>query len=57
MTETLLQNPINVHAKVYGINRSDNKAIRSVQQVGAAVSIELQDGFIHADVNKVTNND
>ncbi|MFV5593552.1 exodeoxyribonuclease VII large subunit [Acinetobacter junii] len=57
MRETLLQNPRNVLAKGYGIIRSDNKAIRSVQQVGAAVSIELQDGFIHADVNKVTNND
>ncbi|HJP47358.1 hypothetical protein [Acinetobacter venetianus] len=38
-------------------HQSDNKAIRSVQQVGATVSIEMQDGFIHADVNKVTNND
>lgn len=57
MRETLLQNPRNVLAKGYGIIRSDNKAIRSVQQVGATVSIELQDGFIHADVNKVTNND
>lgn len=57
MRETLLQNPRNVLAKGYGIIRSDNKAIRSVQQVGTAVSIELQDGFIHADVNKVTNND
>lgn len=57
MRETLLQNPRNVLAKGYGIIRSDNKAIRSVQQVGATVSIEMQDGFIHADVNKVTNND
>ena len=57
MRETLLQNPRNVLAKGYGIIRSDNKAIRSVQQVGATVSIEMQDGFIHADVNKVANND
>ena len=57
MRETLLQNPRNVLAKGYGIIRSDNKAIRSIQQVGASVSIEMQDGFIHADVNKVTNND
>ncbi|HFX6305745.1 exodeoxyribonuclease VII large subunit [Acinetobacter baumannii] len=55
MRETLLQNPKNVLAKGYAIVRSHNKAIRSVQQVGSSVSIEMQDGYIHASVSEVTN--
>ncbi|MFV5383639.1 exodeoxyribonuclease VII large subunit [Acinetobacter junii] len=55
MRETLLQNPKNVLAKGYAIVRSQNKAIRSVQQVGSTVSIEMQDGYIHASVSEVTN--
>ncbi|NNP69008.1 exodeoxyribonuclease VII large subunit [Acinetobacter sp. Ac_5812] len=55
--ETLLQNPKNVLAKGYAIVRSQNKAIRSVQQVGSTVSIEMQDGYIHASVSEVTNHE
>lgn len=55
MRETLLQNPRNVLAKGYAIVRNQNKAIRSVQQVGSTVSIEMQDGYIHASVSGVTN--
>ena len=57
MRETLLQNPKNVLAKGYAIVRSQNKAIRSVQQVGSTVSIEMQDGYIHANVSEVTNHE
>jgi len=57
MRETLLQNPRNVLAKGYAIVRSRNKAIRSVQQVGSTVSIEMQDGYIHANVSEVTNHE
>ncbi|WP_336939023.1 exodeoxyribonuclease VII large subunit [Acinetobacter modestus] len=55
MRETLLQNPKNVLAKGYAIVRSQNKAIRSIQQVGSSVSIEMQDGYIQASVSEVTN--
>ncbi|WP_417211479.1 exodeoxyribonuclease VII large subunit [Acinetobacter venetianus] len=55
MRETLLQNPKNVLAKGYAIVRSQHKAIRSVQQVSSTVSIEMQDGYIHANVSEVTN--
>ncbi|WP_336916781.1 exodeoxyribonuclease VII large subunit [Acinetobacter modestus] len=57
MRETLLQNPKNVLTKGYAIVRSQNKAIRSVQQVGSTVSIEMQDGYIHASVSEVTNHE
>ena len=57
MRETLLQNPRNVLAKGYAIVRSQNKAIRSVQQVGSTVSIEMQDGYIHASVSEVRNHE
>jgi len=57
MRETLLQNPKNVLAKGYAIVRSQNKAIRSVQQVSSTVSIEMQDGYIHANVSEVTNHE
>ncbi|NCU24497.1 exodeoxyribonuclease VII large subunit [Acinetobacter haemolyticus] len=57
MRETLLQNPRNVLAKGYAIVRSQNKAIRSVQQVGSSFSIEMQDGYIHASVSEVTNHE
>ena len=57
MRETLLQNPKNVLAKGYAIVRSQNKAIRSVQQVGSTVSIEMQDGYIHASVSEVRNHE
>lgn len=57
MRETLLQNPKNVLAKGYAIVRSQNKAIRSVQQVGSTVSIEMQNGYIHANVSEVTNHE
>jgi len=57
MRETLLQNPRNVLAKGYAIVRSQNKAIRSVQQVGSTVSIEMQDGYINASVSEVTDHE
>lgn len=57
MRETLLQNPRNVLAKGYAIVRSQNKAIRSVQQVSSTVSIEMQDGYIHASVSEVVNHE
>lgn len=57
MRETLLLNPKNVLAKGFAIVRSQNKAIRSVQQVGSTVSIEMQDGYIHANVSEVTNHE
>ena len=57
MRETLLQNPRNVLAKGYAIVRNQNKAIRSVQQVSSTVSIEMQDGYIHASVSEVTNHE
>jgi len=57
MRETLLQNPRNVLAKGYAIVRSQNKAIRSVQQAGSTVSIEMQDGYIHASVSEEKNHE
>lgn len=57
MRETLLQNPRNVLDKGYAIVRSQNKAIRSVQQVSSTVSIEMQDGYIHASVSEVVNHE
>lgn len=57
LRETLLQNPKHVLAKGYAIVRSENKAIRSVQQVAATVSIEMQDGYIHANVSEVTHHE
>nr|WP_314369508.1 exodeoxyribonuclease VII large subunit [uncultured Acinetobacter sp.] len=57
MRETLLQNPRNVLAKGYAIVRSQHKAIRSVQQVDSTVSIEMQDGYIHASVSEVVNHE
>ncbi|UUM26140.1 exodeoxyribonuclease VII large subunit [Acinetobacter colistiniresistens] len=57
MRETLLQNPKNVLAKGYGIIRSENKAIRSVDQVTSTVSIEMQDGYIHANVSEVIHHE
>lgn len=57
MRETLLQNPRNVLTKGYAIVRSQNKAIRSIQQVGSSVSIEMQDGYIHASVSEVTSHE
>ena len=57
MRETLLQNPRNVLAKGYAIVRNQNKAIRSVQQVSSTVSIEMQDGYIHASVSEVINHE
>lgn len=58
MRETLLQNPRNVMAKGYGIVRSQNKAIRSIQQIsGDNIQVELQDGTIKANVTQVTSND
>ncbi len=57
MRETLLQNPKNVLAKGYGIVRCENKAVRSIHQVHSTISIEMQDGYIHANVNEVIHHD
>ncbi|ENX57393.1 MULTISPECIES: exodeoxyribonuclease VII large subunit [Acinetobacter] len=53
MRETLLQNPKHVLAKGYAIVRSENKAIRSVQQVGSNIAVEMHDGYIHANVSHI----
>ncbi len=56
--ETLIQNPKHVLGKGYAIVRSNNLAIRSVQQItDSSIKVELQDGFIHADVKKVIPDD
>ena len=56
--ETLLQNPKNVMAKGFGIERSQGKAIRSIQQIsGDSIQVELQDGTIEANVTQVLSND
>ena len=56
--ETLLQNPKNVMAKGFGIERSQGKAIRSIQQIsGDSIQVELQDGIINANVTQVSSND
>lgn len=57
MRETLLQNPRNVLAKGYAIVRNQGKAIRSIHQASSSVSIEMQDGYIDASVNKVISNE
>lgn len=57
MRETLLQNPKNVLAKGYGIIRSENKAIRSIHQASSSLSIEMQDGYIHAQLTEVIDHD
>ncbi|WP_343581584.1 exodeoxyribonuclease VII large subunit, partial [Acinetobacter sp.] len=57
MRETLLQNPRNVLAKGYGIVRSENKAIRSIHQASSSLSIEMQDGYIHAKLTEVIDHD
>lgn len=57
MRETLLQNPRNVLAKGYGIVRSENKAIRSIHQASSFLSIEMQDGYIHAQLTEVIDHD
>ncbi|VXA58292.1 Exodeoxyribonuclease 7 large subunit [Acinetobacter proteolyticus] len=53
MRETLLQNPQHVLAKGYAIVRSENKAIRFVQQVGSSIAVEMHDGYIHANVSYI----
>lgn len=56
--ETLIQNPKHVLGKGYAIVRSNNLAIRSIQQItDSSIEVELQDGFIHADVKKVIRHD
>ncbi len=56
--ETLIQNPKHVLGKGYAIVRSNNLAIRSVQQItDSSIEVELQDGFIQADVKKVISHD
>lgn len=56
--ETLIQNPKHVLGKGYAIVRSNNLAIRSVQQItDSSIEVELQDGFIRADVKKVISHD
>lgn len=56
--ETLIQNPKHVLDKGYAIVRSNNLAIRSIQQItDSSIEVELQDGFIHADVKKVIRHD
>ncbi|NAR87761.1 exodeoxyribonuclease VII large subunit [Acinetobacter haemolyticus] len=57
MRETLLQNPRNVLAKGYAIVRHEGKAIHSIHQVSSCISIEMQDGDIHANVNEVISNE
>ena len=57
MRETLLQNPRNVLAKGYGIVRCENKAIRSIHQASSSLSIEMQDGYIHAKLTEVIDHD
>ncbi|WP_039909956.1 exodeoxyribonuclease VII large subunit [Acinetobacter soli] len=56
--ETLIQNPKHVLGKGYAIVRSNNLAIRSIQEItDSSIEVELQDGFIHADVKKVIPHD
>ncbi|MDQ1209354.1 exodeoxyribonuclease VII large subunit [Acinetobacter baylyi] len=56
--ETLIQNPKHVLSKGYAIVRSNHQAIRSIQQISdASIEVELQDGFIQADVKKVIPHD
>lgn len=56
--ETLIQNPKHVLGKGYAIVRSNNLAIGSVQQItDSSIEVELQDGFIQADVKKVIPHD
>ena len=56
--ETVIQNPKHVLGKGYAIVRSNNLAIRSVQQItDSSIEVELQDGFIQADVKKVIPHD
>ena len=56
--ETLIQNPKHVLGKGYAIVRSNKLAIRSVQQItDSSIEVELQDGFIQADVKKVIPHD
>lgn len=56
MRETLLQNPRHVMAKGYGVVRSNGKAIRSIQQISNDhIQVELQDGIIEANIEKVSS--
>lgn len=58
LRETLLQNPKNIMAKGYGIVRSNNHAIRSIQHISnEIIQVELQDGTIDAKVIQVQSND
>lgn len=57
MRETLLQNPRNVLAKGYAIVRHEGKAIRSIHKASSSISIEMQDGHIHANVSEVISNE
>ncbi|MFW1799215.1 exodeoxyribonuclease VII large subunit [Acinetobacter nematophilus] len=58
LRETLLQNPKNIMAKGYGIVRSNNRAIRSIQHISnESIQVELQDGTIDAKVIQVQSND
>nr|WP_174505852.1 exodeoxyribonuclease VII large subunit [Acinetobacter sp. Marseille-Q1620] len=58
MRETLLQNPHNVLAKGYAVVRQHGKAIKSVKQISSSdISIEMQDGLIHAHVKEVTSHE
>ena len=57
MRESLLQNPQNVLAKGYAIVRHEGKAIHSIHQVSSSISIEMQDGQIHANVSEVISNE
>ncbi|MDR7016097.1 exodeoxyribonuclease VII large subunit [Acinetobacter sp. 3657] len=57
MRESLLQNPRNVLAKGYAIVRHEGKAIRSIHQASSSISIEMQDGHIHANVSEVISNE
>ncbi|MBO3659325.1 exodeoxyribonuclease VII large subunit [Acinetobacter haemolyticus] len=57
MRETLLQNPKNVLAKGYAIVRHEGKAIHSIHQANSSISIEMQDGHIHANVSEVISNE
>lgn len=57
LKQTLLQNPQHVLSKGYAIVRSENRVIRSVQQLSTPdIQIELQDGTIQADITQVTHN-
>ncbi|NAR99501.1 exodeoxyribonuclease VII large subunit [Acinetobacter haemolyticus] len=57
MRETLLQNPKNVLAKGYAIVRHEGKAIHSIHQANSSITIEMQDGQIHANVSEVISNE